>query len=1029
MIVPLRSYFVLWVLCLGAACTTSLPEEVARAMAEIEDPVTFNDHIRPILSDRCYTCHGPDENSREGDLRFDLGRDHIVSANGSNLLGSALIERIVNSDPAEVMPPPESNLLLSAHEKALLIRWVEDGAEFEEHWAWQAPPEIEVPTSSADFITNPIDNFILDRLEGSDLQPKNKADDEILLRRLYFDLIGLPPTIEQSDQYLQSDSDARWQETIADLMASPHYGERMAVDWLDIARFADTHGYTVDRYRDMSPWRDWVINAFNQQMPYDQFVIEQLAGDMLPEATSDQVLATGFNRNHPQNMEGGIVPEEFRIEYAADRANTFGTAFLGLTLGCARCHDHKYDPISQEEYFQFFSYFDNINESGQISFDNAMPVPTMVLMDDEVSAIVKMLEQEIADLETSILPPSDEATSTLEQSLKDGLVAHFDFDAQSSVDRQNAARKPVAKTSTQKENINLVEGYSGKAVQLNGDAWIDLGDAGLYDREQPFTIATWAWIPAALEDGTIFHKGEGAVLYNFRGYHLALRANGLELVMARTLPDNALVAYSPAGIPREQWVHIAMTYDGSSYADGLALYLNGKQQMLDIEQDNLSKSILISRQENQPGLQLGARWRGLGIKDARLDEVKVYERPLRPIEISALAGKEDQGTEVALITRTAKNHQAKLIEKRRQLNHTVDSLQEVMVMRELPEQRPTFLLDRGQYDAPLQEVSSDVPAVFANATEEQPKNRLDLARWLFNPHNPLTARVVVNRIWQSFFGIGLVETAEDFGSQGSKPSHPQLLDWLALQLIEHDWSLQHIQKLIMNSATYQQSSKATVVDLERDPENRLYARGPARRLTAEMVRDNALAASGLLTKRIGGPSVKPYQPEGLWRVNQSTYEQTHGDDLYRRSMYTVWKRSVPHPTLHTFDAPERSECMPRRQETNTPLQSLILLNDPTFVEAARVLGSEILNAETPKEGIKQVFRLACSRLPTPEELHVLQALYQQELKRFTDHPEKMSGWLQAGESPSTSQQRSVAYASSAVVASAILNSDATIVRR
>ena len=1022
-------YKVFLILLLLNACGPSLPDEVADELAGIRQPVGFNDHIRSILSDRCYTCHGPDENSREADLRFDLGREHIIASSGAEVLKDLLVDRILSSDPEAMMPPPESNLELSDLEKALLIRWVDEGAKFQKHWAWTSPQVSDLPKFSTDWIRNPIDNFTFAKITSANLQPKEQADDVVLLRRLYFDLIGLPPTLEEIEQYLSTDPKIRWENTIDSLMASPHYGERMAVEWLDLSRYADTHGYTVDRYRDMSPWRDWVIEAFNNHLPYNQFVTEQLAGDMLPNATSQQILATGFNRNHPQNMEGGIVSEEFRIEYAADRANTFGTAFLGLTFGCARCHDHKYDPISQEEYFQVFSYFDNINESGQISFDNATPVPTLVLMDEEVAAIVEMLEREITDLEENMQPPSSERMIRLKQSLNTGLVAHFDFDRPVLSDRLKSSRIAIAKTSTQSQEILLGDGYSGKAPVLDGDAWLDLGNSGLFDREQPFTIAMWAWIPKALKNGTIFHKGEGAILYNFRGYHVALRDNGLEVVMARTLPDNALVGYSASGMPRDQWVHLTMTYDGSSKASGLSLYVDGKIQDLVIEQDNLNKSILLSRDKNQPGLQLGARWRGLGIKDARLDEVRVYDRTLREIEVAALADKEDLGTQIAVIPSAHKKQEVELREKRRQLNHTVDSLQEVMVMKEMTQPRPTFLLDRGQYDAPLHQVTPDVPALFASSTTEQPNNRLELAEWLFDPNNPLTARVVVNRIWQTFFGIGLVETSEDFGSQGSRPSHPQLLDWLATELIQHNWDIQHIQRLIVTSATYLQTSHATAEERTADPQNRLYARGTARRLTAEMVRDNALAASGLLATKIGGPSVKPYQPAGLWKVNQSTYEEDHGENLYRRSMYTVWKRSVPHPTLHTFDAPERSECMPRRQETNTPMQSLVLLNDPTFVEAARVLGKTIVSAASPTKGIELAFRRACSRSPAAEEQQLLQDLYDQEIDRFQKDPSKMKGWLQIGESQIDDDSRRVQYAASGVVASAILNSDAAIVRR
>lgn len=1039
----------------------------------LPETIDFNIHVKPILSDRCFACHGPDQQKQkaglalhEPDRAFAALQDkpgHFALVPGKPHK-STLYQRIISDDPEYLMPPPESNLSLSPYEIAILEKWIDQGAEYKPHWAFIAPTKPAVPeVQQSNWAQTPIDNFVMARLERESLQPAPKASREALLRRVSFDLTGLPPTQEAIEAFVQNEAPDSYEKVVDELLASPHYGEKMATDWLDLARYADTHGYTVDRTRDMSPWRDWVIKALNENIPYDQFVTWQLAGDLLPQPTREQQLATAFNRNHAQNMEGGIVNEEFRVEYVIDRASTLGTAFLGLTLQCARCHDHKYDPISQKEFYQFYSFFNNVEEAGQISWDNATPVPTMLLSDEEVDAQIAFLDQEIEQEKDKLEASYPRAESdfadhlahgapkqVLDNSLpRRGLVAHFPLEGRgSTLSWRNQA--PGHSEKAKVAEAEVVAGKSGKGLKLNGDDIFLMEKVGIFGRSQPFSVGIWVNIPEELENGMIIHKGKGAIIYNWRGYHIAVRDNKIELMMAHTWPYNAIIELSEQEVPKGEWVHLMMTYDGSSKAAGLKLWINGELAPTEVETDNLYKDILFDDAGNDEGLKVGARWRGTGLKDGLVDEITVYDEELTMWDILRIAGKQQIAGERILQLDTHpewkeeafrgfmqtrwkpyQNYLTTVTRLRTKRNQLIESIPELMVMAEMAEPRQAYILERGLYDAYGEPVQADTPDRILSFPDSLPRNRLGLAKWLMLPENPLMARVTVNRYWQQFFGQGLVISAEDFGNQGNLPTHPELLDWLAVTFRESGWDLKALHKQFVMSATYQQASVASPELLEKDPANLLLARGPARRLSAEMLRDNALAGSGLLVPKIGGPSVKPYQPKGLYAFNPGggPYVEDEGEKRYRRSLYTFWKRTILHPTLNTFDAPDRSYCVVRRQQTNTPLQALVLLNDPQFLEASRVLSENLMESDSDLETrIHHAYLKLTGRKALPAEISILRELYAVEQAKFTADDTKTQGWL-VGSTATPSGEAAQELAAMTVVVSAIMNSDAAIMLR
>ncbi len=1059
-----------------------LPETVYVEYEKLPKKLDFNQHVKPILSDKCYLCHGPDAGNIKGGLQLHSAEAAYselpenpgkVAIKPKNLEKSEFFHRIMTDDPKLIMPEPSSHLTLSDYEKAVLVKWIEDGAEYKDHWAFLKPENHDIPKVKNDAqVANAIDNFILEQLEPLDLQLSTKADKETLLRRASLDLTGLQPTIEEIDVFLKDDSPNAFEKQIDRLLASEKYGEQRALDWMDLSRYADTHGYSVDRYRDVSPWRDWVIEAFNDNMSYDEFILWQMAGDMLPNSTREQKLATTFNRLHPQNMEGGIIDEEFRVEYVADRTHVMGQGFLGLTLECAKCHDHKYDPISQKNYYEMFSFFNNVDETGLISWDNATPVPAMMIPTDEQEQVLEYLETLVDNTESNLKETFDNESKKAEhwiakESYKkipsktrpQKLVAAFNFDNGkliNSVGGNGENNVRMRQQFAKNEPAVFKKGSQGKGLYMDGDTWLDLDKTGIYQRAEAFSIGIEVFIPEDLEEGVIFHKMNSPELHSFRGYHLKIKDNKLEALLAHVWPDNAIVIESLESIPKEKWVQLTMTYDGSSKANGVSIFMDGEKLKTKTVFDNLYKDIIfhgLQLYENspiiEPGLRIGAVWRGKGIRGAVVDNLMVFEKELTEIEVMQISNStklnEIKQKSFANLSDDEKNLLSKyyvsvnsksyntvlnkLENERLVLADSTDNIKQIMVMKETPKPRQAYILDRGQYDSPTDSVFPNTPEDIFEFSEKFEKNRIGLAKWITHPNNPLTARVTVNRYWQNLFGTGIVKTAEDFGNQGELPSHPKLLDWLAIKFVESGWDVKALHKLIMMSSTYQQSSLASKALMEIDGENRLLARGPAKRLSGEMLRDNALFASGLLNETIGGESVHPYQPPGLWRVTGDTYPQGEGEELYRRSMYTVWKRAVPHPTISTFDVPSRDLCTTRRQETNTPLQALVLLNDPTFTEAARVLGKKMMEYDSIDEGISKTYKKLTGRSIKQEELAILSDLQNSELEKFQNNKAKAQGWISVGEHKVDPEDDIALVAANAVVASTIINSDAFITKR
>ena len=1065
------------------SCGTSLPEAVAEEYETLPKQLDFNIHVKPILSDKCYACHGPDKGNIKGGLQLHTaeaafaelpenpGRYAIVPG---KLDKSEFYHRIMTDDQTLIMPEASSHLKLSDYEKAVLIKWMEDGAEYKNHWAFITPEEHEIPKVGGE-TANPIDNFVLAKLKEEGLAPSKNAAKEILLRRASLDLIGLPPTVEELEAFVNDTSTNAFEKQIDRLLASDHYGEQRALDWMDVARYADTNGYSNDTYRDTSPWRDWVIKVFNQNMPYDKFLEWQIAGDMFEGATKEQKLATTFNRLHPQNIEGGIIDEEFRSEYVADRTATVSQGILGLSYACAKCHDHKYDPISQENYFQLYSFFNNVDETGLIPWDRATPVPAMLLPTKEqektMANLKSKVDDAIAQLGITAKSESQKAEDWIAANsfkkvnankMPKGLVAAFDFNKGKLVNTNGGNGKSNIQMKNRfvdNRKANFVEGYKGKGLKLDGDDWLDLDKIGGFRRNQPFTVGVRVWIPKDLKEGVVFHSMISTELHSYRGLSLSIKENNkIEAMLAHVYPDNSITVQSLDDMPREKWVHLTMTYDGSSKANGIGVYLDGNKLKTKTRFDNLYKDIIFhnykpywnKKKAYESPIQFGAVWRDKGLRDCIIDDITVFNKELSTLEVKQvenpkvlksvieknyadLSDTEKQDLINYYLSNESKSYKnalANVIEQKLPLIDTIDNIQQIMVMKESDNPRQTHILDRGNYDSPTDPVYPNMPKSILPFTDEYPKNRIGLAKWITNKDNPLTPRVAVNRYWQNLFGRGIVNTSEDFGNQGELPSHPKLLDWLSREFVNSGWDVKKLHKTIMLSNTYQQSSVVSAELIEKDIDNKWIARGPSNRLTGEMMRDNALYASGLMLMEVGGESVYPYQPPGLWKVSGGKYEEDDTPEgLYRRSMYTIWKRSVPNPTISTFDAPTRELCTSRRQKTNTPLQALVTLNDPTYIEASRVLGKQISEADSIQEGISETFMKLTGRSISDQELALLYKLQQTEYEKFNKNIEKTKGWLNSGRFKIDETDDKALIAANAVVASTIMNTDATITKR
>jgi hypothetical protein len=1012
----------------------------------------FNRDIRPILSDNCFSCHGPDEKGRMAGLRLDT-REGVLSRT------QKILDRIVHPNRALRMPPVASGKALTDQQVALIKRWVEEGAQWQQHWAYLPPKRPAPPAVTLkSWVRNPIDQFILARLEQENLKPSPEAGRATLLRRVTFDLTGLPPTPQELDDFLNDKSPQAYEKVVDRLLRSPHYGERMALQWLDLARYADTHGFHIDSHRDMWLWRKWVIDAFNSNMRFDQFALEQLAGDLLPNPTIDQRLATGFNRNHMINFEGGAIPEEYHTEYVVDRVETTATVFMGMTMGCARCHDHKYDPISQKDFYRFFAFFNTVAEKGLDGRKgNAepmlpiAPIGQLKELDDlecEIRSLRDQLEDDkinrmIAAWEPSRLaaPPSP---------VSDGIAAHWEFDGSFSDTSGNYQSGRPAKGEP-----TFARAIVNGGVSFTTDDEAVLGNNLPVERDKPFAISLWMRpVGERIESIRILTKLEnsprrrGFELLTEETYHVPDLKRGarLYLHLIHEWPNNAIKVRTKEPVILSAWTHLVFNYDGSGKAAGLRLLLNSQPAELEILADSLTGTI----QTPAP----------LEIKGFRgtLDDLRFYHRPLRLPEAADLAlhipaisilqtpaakrsREEKDRLKDYYLTHAAPAEFRSLYARLKTLERRHEAMERAvpttMVMQEMNNPRETFVLARGDYRNPTEKVTPAVPSALPPLPAGAPPNRLGLARWLIDPAHPLTARVTVNRFWQNFFGNGLVKTSEDFGSQGEAPSHPELLDWLAVQFVESGWDVKALQRLIVTSATYRQSSRLTPELRERDPDNRLLARMSRFRLPAEFVRDNALAVSGLLNREIGGRSVYPYQPPGLWEemafhgiYSAQTYTPSTGQDLYRRSLYTFWKRTVPPAAMSTFDAPDREKCTSRRPVTNTPLQALVLMNDPTYIEAARHLATAMLRDAGPKpdQRIAYAYRRVLARNPTAQELAVLRKAAAQQLDIYRGNPGAAAKLLQVGASPAPTEFNPAELAAWTNLATMILNLDETITK-
>jgi hypothetical protein len=1021
--------------------------------------VEFNRDIRPILSDRCYQCHGPDGAKRKANLRLDQespakaihdGRRAIASG---DLEASELYRRITAFDDSDRMPPVKSGKTLSAAEIERIRRWIADGAKWQPHWALIAPKSPPVPrVRHRDWPRNPIDAFILARLEREGLAPSSEAERGIVIRRVTLDLTGLPPKLAEIRAFENDSGPDAYEKVVDRLLGSPALGERLASRWLNAARYADTSGYQTDGPRIMWRWRDWVIDAYNRNLPFDRFTIEQLAGDLLPSPTLDQKIATGFNRNHRGNSEGGIIPEEYAVEYVADRVDTTATVWLGLTLACARCHSHKFDPISQEDFYKFFAFFNNVPENGRaIKLGNSPPMiktPTRAQREqlDTLQTRLTDLEQQARARERERATAQAQWESSLRERppfdwfFEDDLVALFRLDGTLGPNQT----KPKVQPHFRAGQPQTTSGPAGSALALDGVAFLDAGDVAGFGFFDKFTLSAWIK-PHGSRPGTILSRMVDQP--EAEGYSVVLDQGKIQVNLVKRWLDDAIRVETPAVVPAEKWTHVAVTYDGSRVAAGVKVYVDGKLAPIKVLLDELNQTF----QTKEP-LRIGAGGGPASRFVGAIDEPRVHAAALGAGNIQILATKksiteilripaarrtEGQARKLrdCFLATDAPDSLRELHARIRSLRTAIDELAEsiptTMVMEELPAARATHVLVRGQYDQRGPRVEPGIPACLSSGTSPAKQDRLSLARWLVEPANPLTARVAVNRDWQMLFGAGLVKTVDDFGAQGEPPSHSDLLDWLATEFTRSGWDAKDLLRLMVTSATYRQSSRIDAAALDRDPENRLLSRGPRLRLPAEMIRDQALRLAGLLVERTGGPSVKPYQPPGLWNeLADAEYVQDHGPNLYRRSLYTFWKRTVPPPAMVAFDAPGRETCIVRESRTNTPLQALDVLNDVTYVEAARAFAERTIKefGATPEARLAAAFQAATARRPRPDEVAILLDGLNDQLARFRRDPQSANALVNAGESTRDPRLDPCELAAYTTMAQLILNLDETITK-
>ncbi|WP_146391365.1 DUF1553 domain-containing protein [Allorhodopirellula solitaria] len=1034
--------------------------------------IDFNRDIRPILSDKCYFCHGPDDENREAGLRFDIREEAI-----DIIEAGELVDRIRSDDPDMIMPPPRAKVPLTEQEKQLLEQWIDEGAPYAGHWAFEKLPlAVDVPDpEDSDWPRETLDRFVLSKMKQHGLSPSSDADPLRWLRRVTIDLTGLPPTLEQIrafEQSLQTDHQQAYVDVVDRLLGSTAFGEQMAVAWLDAARYADSYGYQSDKLNTQWPYRDWVVDAFNNNLSYDQFLTWQLAGDLMENPTREQLVATAFNRIHRLNNEGGAVFEEWRLENVADRVHTFGTAVLGLTMECCRCHDHKYDPIPMRDYYSLSAFFNSIDESGVYDRTEKVPCPSILLPTPEQATALQDAKTKLAESEREYKgalagarnryqewAPKPDNNLTIPD-LRLALALDEDFDNSmkdvyhpSQSDRSWAQMPrllPVENNPIERLDPSLAADSRGdvalpsrQALQLDGERGITTQGIEPFDRWLPMSVVvTFRETRRSPQRSLIAHHTRGTDC-GYNGWDLTIEDGHLESRMARVWPGNAISVRATQRIPVDQWHQVSATYDGSSRAAGLKLFLSGEELETKVVRDELKKRCNV-KVDHGGEFVVGQRFRARGLAGGLIDDVRVYDRALTAVELTTLAfgqqpsagGKPSFRYYASAIDEKTRAAMSKLTEARKEFVMAEEVMDELPIMKESDTPRLAHVLARGEYDAPKNNDTlvdrRTLSGLSVAMPEGAPRDRLGLARWVTDPQHPLTARVAVNRFWGSFFTTPLVRTPENFGSQGDLPTHPELLDWLARDFVHNGWDVKRLCKAIVLSSTYRQDSSATPERLAFDPTNQWLSRGPAHRLGAEQIRDLALAASGLLNPKSGGPPVSPYQPgEDLWKESNGMsppYQQSVGKALYRRSLYSVWKRTAPLPNMMAFDTTTREVCTVERSRTNTPLQALVLLNDVQFIEASRVLAAELV--EMPKsDRLETAFLRLTGRSPDQREQQILGDLLAEEEAYYATHPEAAENLLALGEAVTSPDVDSAKVAALTNVCQSILNLDATIWKR
>jgi hypothetical protein len=1136
----------LLLLALGAAGSESAAQDPLGELLAPNAELRFNRDIRPILAETCFPCHGPDPASRKAELRFDREEDFFTKRESGFVVvkgkpqESLLYQRILSEDEDERMPPPDAHVQLKPEQQELLRRWIEQGAPWEKHWAFLAPERPTTPQVDHDgWQRNPIDAFVLARMQAAGLRPAPEADRRTLARRLSLDLIGLPPSPEEIEAFVRDSRPDAYERLVDRLLASPHYGEHRARTWLDAARYADTHGMHFDNYREMWPYRDWVIQAFQRNQPFDQFTIEQLAGDLLPEPTQSQLIATGFHRCGMTTNEGGTIEEENLVGYARERVETTSWVWLGLTANCAVCHDHKFDPLSQRDFYAMSAYFRNTTQPGMDgNVKDSPPVLRLPQAKDRRRAaeLPSLIAASNAERERILT----EARERFDASLATATVESWNQElARDDAPSQHLPLRGPTSDEVSKALAGVDSIAATAAASVTWDASGPLGPAaraadwlslsapmtlGAFEHDQPFSISGWVKVAKDAPEGVIFGRMDDAE--GSRGWSLGLQGNELAVHLIHRWPEDALKVRTKGGqVQRDRWQHVCIRYDGSRKAEGLRIDIGGRPSEVVVEADALRGSILAQApfalagaalanmaplfassaeapagytkcaDENErfelpgtidvaygangkfkylaqqsgvihfdnatfgdpiPGVRKAGYLKSGAVTDAlgridlaskvSLQDLRFYDRTIPADAIARQAVSPSMRTLLAtapeqrdaqeidrlfLILRDASASLAAVAAKLQALERESKALDErsivTHIQQEKSERAMAFVLIRGEYDKRGEQVEPGVFQALHAQAPDAPPNRLGLARWLIAPENPLTPRVIVNRLWQELFGTGIVRSSEDFGIMGEAPSHPELLDWLAVEF-RSDWDLQRLLKLMVTSATYRQSAVGTEAQVERDPLNRLLSHGPRFRMDAELIRDYALSISGLLVPTVGGASVKPYQPEGVWEAvgmresNTKLYRPDQGEALYRRSMYSFWKRMAPPASMEILNAPNRETACLRRERTNTPLQALVTLNDPQLVEAARVLAEQVL-AQQPDQQVAEAGRRILLRPFTADESAIVRDSHARLLAHYAAHPDDARALLLVGERRSDPRLPAVELAAMTLLCNELLNLD------